>query len=98
MKRAARVDENQADIVKALRDLGATVQPLHAVGCGCPDLLVGWRGSNFLVEVKNPDKAPSQQKLTPDQRKWHMAWDGQAVVIRTPKEAQFYLLQRNGKK
>ena len=32
MRRAAKVDANQAFIVAALRDIGATVQPLHMVG------------------------------------------------------------------
>ena len=41
MRRAARTDANQAEIVAALRGVGASVQPLHAVGQGCPDLLVG---------------------------------------------------------
>ena len=40
---AARVDANQPEIVKALRGVGATVQHLHKVGQGCPDLMVGWR-------------------------------------------------------
>ena len=47
MRRAARVDRNQAEIVVALRAGGASVQPLHAVGKGVPDLLVGWRGKIF---------------------------------------------------
>lgn len=39
--RAAKVDKNQPEIVEALRAEGAVVQHLHAVGVGCPDLLVG---------------------------------------------------------
>ena len=39
--RAKRVDQNQKDVVKALRDSGAYVFHLHEVGQGCPDLLVG---------------------------------------------------------
>lgn len=44
MRRRAHTDRNQPAIVAALRGIGATVQPLHAVGQGCPDLLVGYRG------------------------------------------------------
>lgn len=49
MRRRARVDDNQAEIVKVLRQLGATVRPTHTVGDGFPDLVVGWRGKNYLV-------------------------------------------------
>ena len=51
-----KVDSNQTRVVKALRELGATVQHLHAVGKGCPDLLVGYKGSNYLLEVKDGEK------------------------------------------
>ncbi len=52
MRRAANVDRNQPEIVAALRAAGATVEYLHAVGGGCPDLLVGYRGANYVLEVK----------------------------------------------
>ena len=51
----ARVDANQPVIVAALRAIGATVQHLHAVGQGCPDILVGYDGVNFLMEIKDGD-------------------------------------------
>ena len=87
MRRAARVDKNQPDIVKALRGIGATVQPLHAVGDGCPDLLVGYRGENILIEVKDGKKVPSAQKLTDDQKEWHDSWAGTAYVINSEDKA-----------
>lgn len=87
MRRAAKVDANQADIVEALRAVGATVQPLHMVGDGCPDLLVGYRVQNFIMEVKDGDKPPSRRKLTPDQVDWHSEWRGQKAVVKTPEEA-----------
>lgn len=85
MRRAAKTDANQTDIVATLRKIGATVQPLHGVGSGCPDLLVGYRGAdgvarNYLVEVKDGAKPPSARKLTPDQVEWHIAWRGQVAV------------------
>ena len=75
-RRAARVDANQSTIVDDLRAIGATVQPLHAVGDGCPDLLVGYGGLNYMLEVKDGAKSPSRRKLTPDQEDWHGAWRG----------------------
>ena len=80
MRRAAKVDQNQPEIVDALRKIGATVQPLHGVGAGCPDILVGYRGRNLLVEIKDGSKPPSARKLTPDQVEWHASWRGQVAV------------------
>ena len=37
-RRAPRIDANQPEIVKSFRKLGCTVQHLHMVGDGCPDL------------------------------------------------------------
>lgn len=87
MRRAAKVDDNQSEIVAALRGIGASVETLHRVGGGCPDLLVGWRGQNFLIEVKDGSKPPSERKLTGWQEHWHGAWRGQKAVAINVEEA-----------
>lgn len=79
---ASRADSNQPEIVATLRGMGCTVQHLHAVGQGVPDLLVGIRGVNLLVEVKYLGGA-----LNPVQVAWHDAWRGQAIIVRTPEHA-----------
>ncbi len=84
---AARVDANQPEIVKDLRAIGATVQPLHQVGKGCPDLLVGFRGINHLLEVKDGDKPPSKRRLTPAEQRWHDEWRGQRAIVKNVDEA-----------
>ena len=68
MRRAARTDANQAEIVAALRKAGASVTSLAGVADGCPDLLVGRAGQTLLMEVKDGTKKPSDRKLTPDQQ------------------------------
>lgn len=92
MRRAAKVDENQAAIVAALRAAGASVQSLAAVGDGCPDLLVGYDSGrlglrlNHLLEVK--DLASSRKdKLNDRQALWHAKWRGGVHVVRNPREA-----------
>ena len=87
MRLAARTDGNQAEIVKGLRKRGASVQPLHAVGKGCPDLLVGYRGQNYLMEIKDPTKPKRDQYLTKDQVQWHMDWVGRVVVVKSIEDA-----------
>lgn len=85
--KAARVDRNQAEIVFALRAVGASVQPLHTVGKGCVDLLVGWRGVNHCLEVKDGQRPPSERELTKDQMEWHTNWRGHAMVVTSVAEA-----------
>jgi hypothetical protein len=87
VRRFAKVDANQAEIVAALRAAGATVQPLHTIGQGCPDLLVGVGGRSYVLEVKDGRKVPSARKLTPDEVKWFAAWKGHAVVVESAKDA-----------
>lgn len=85
MRRRAAVDANQASIIAAMRQAGASVQPLHAVGKGCPDLLVGICTNAgrrcYVVEIKDGSKPPSARKLTPAQVEWHAAWRGGVHVI-----------------
>lgn len=78
-----RVDGNQAEIVEALRRCGATVQDLHEVGQGCPDILVGRAGKTYLLEIKNGQRG----KLNSREVRWHRMWRGQVAVVRTVDEA-----------
>ncbi len=78
------VDINQPEIVAALRAVGATVQHLHEVGRGCPDILVGLRGKNYVFEIKNPDQRWS---LTVNEQAWFIGWQGQADFIETAEDA-----------
>lgn len=85
--KAKKIDKNHGEIVNALRKAGATVQSLAGVGDGCPDLLVGYRGVNYLIEVKDGSKIPSKQKLTADQIKWHLLWGGMVKIAKNVEEA-----------
>lgn len=81
MRRAARIDDNQPAIVAALRRAGASVQHLHKVGEGCPDILVGHAGRNLALELKDGRKPPSDRRLTPAEQEWHAAWRGQVATV-----------------
>lgn len=72
MRYAARVDANQDQIVSALRAAGAYVWVI-----GLPvDLLVGFKGHTFLVEVKNGPK----RRLTPLQADFFENWSGSTLA------------------
>lgn len=85
--RANRVDANQAEIVRALRACGASVQPLNAVKAGCPDLLCGYKGVNYLLECKDGTKPESARQLTPHEDAWHRRWKGHVVTVTSVAEA-----------
>lgn len=87
MRRAAKVDDNQRDVVDALRRVGCSVQSLASAGCGVPDLLVGFRGRNLLLEIKDGSKSPSRRTLTTDQEQWHGSWRGQVRVVESVEQA-----------
>jgi hypothetical protein len=102
MRRAARVDKNQPEIVEGLRKLGVAVQPLHAVGDGCPDILWGWRNVNGLIEIKD-DRADHYHKtknlsrcLTEAQHKFHFFWRGFIDVVWSLDEAIYVVHTRTG--
>lgn len=82
MRWAAKVDANQAEIVAALRQAGASVLLLHRVGQGCPDIAVGYRGRTYFMEIKT-----EKGRLTPAEAEFMSNWQGRYVVVRTPEEA-----------
>ena len=82
-----RVDDNQNSIVKALRFIpGMSIALTHIIGDGFPDMIIGYNGINYLIELKDGNKPPSQRKLTPDEIKWHEKWEGQVNVCKNLDE------------
>jgi hypothetical protein len=80
MRRAARTDATQADIVECLRTVGAKVAITSQLGGGFPDLVAAFRGKWYLLEVKDENKPPSARKLTEDGQEWHLEFGTQAPV------------------
>ena len=77
MRKRGRTDDNQQLIVKQLRQLGCSVAITSMIGKGFPDLVIGYKNKNFLVELKDGAKTKSQKGLTMDESKWHTQWKGQ---------------------
>jgi hypothetical protein len=78
-------DANQSEIVAALRAAGASVTILAGVGCGCPDILIGWHDHNLLLEIKNP--AGRGNRLTEAETAWITTWQGQVAIVCSINEA-----------
>lgn len=87
MRRAAKIDANQTQVVIALRAAGAVVHSLASCGNGVPDLLVAFRGQTMLMEIKDGAKVKSKQALTPAQVGFHRAWVGGPLSIVDSPEA-----------
>ena len=79
--RAARTDANQNDIVDALRKIGAFVWITSSLGNGGPDIVIGYRGKTYLVELKDGEKSASRTALTPAECDFHAAWRGGPLLI-----------------
>ena len=92
---AKRVDENHAEVVAGIRHAlpEATVMDLSGPGQGCPDIMVGYAGRNYLLEIKDGAKAPSRRDLTDAQKTFHGKWQGQAAVVTTAAEALAAILR-----
>jgi len=78
-----KLDDNHKAIVAAFTYCGALVADLSNAGGGVPDLLIGFRGMLFCVEIKSPKGA-----LSLKQKEFFAQWsEYPAIVIRTVDEA-----------
>ena len=77
-----RVDTNHREIVTALERIGAAVQSLHTIGKGCPDLLVSYRGCNYVLELKTPKGKRNAQQL-----EWHNKWQADVHTVSSVEQA-----------
>lgn len=84
MRRAAKRDANEPDIVKALRDVGVQVEilnePLDLAVC---PLLGPYAKQSWFMEVKNPDGG----SLTKKQIEFIARWPGRIDIVETSTEA-----------
>lgn len=91
MNFARNRDSNEAEIVEALKAAGASVQRLNETGT--PDLLVGYQGQTFLLEVKRSGKRvrvakhghhdADERGLARTQQLWWDRWKGRLPLVVT---------------
>lgn len=89
MRRAAKVDANQPDIVKALRDAGCVVGVTSHIGNGFPDIVAYHPRVNRVrfMEIKDGAKPPSARKLTEAEAEFARAWGEHCVTVTSAEEA-----------
>lgn len=66
-QRNAKVDANQPEIVKALRQAGAIVRSVHTIKKFF-DILVAFRGQLYIMEIKNVT-VQKYEKETPEEKR-----------------------------
>lgn len=88
MPHRKRADQNQAAIVRTLREIGATVVVTSDQGEGFPDAICFFRGAVYLLEVKNPDTKHGRAGLSATQQAFAQSLNGVPVqVVTTPHAA-----------
>jgi len=80
LRRAARIDANQPEIVKAFRSLGWSVLIISQLK-NCFDILVSKNGRTVAVEIKDGSKPPSARKLTEGEQEFKDGWQSEYVII-----------------
>lgn len=86
MRKRGRRDGNHKLVIRELRAIGYSVHDLGGVGDGCPDIVVGAQGKNWLFEIKDPAQPPSKRRLTSDERIFFANWRGQVRKVETAEE------------
>ena len=82
--RARRTDANHGEVAAAFERLGCSVWKVNDV----VDLVIGYGGIAFLIEVKDGTKPPSAQKLTPREEKFRKSWTGGLYLIRNMQDVE----------
>lgn len=86
-----RKDENHPEIVEELKNIGASVLDISRLK-NCFDILVGFRGEDYKMEIKNPERMTKAQKndptlaLTEGEREFMESWRGSTYHVVTSKE------------
>jgi len=77
MRKFGKIDSNQKQIVKRLREIpGVSIVSIASVGNGTPDIIVGYKNFNYLIELKSS----SISKLTEQEIKFIKDWKGNVAV------------------
>jgi hypothetical protein len=76
-----RKDDNHDAIVRACRQAGLLVEDVH--NGGLCDILIGFRGHLYAVEIKAPGK---RKALTPKQKEKRLLWETYVFIVESAEE------------
>ena len=92
-RRAARTDDNQAEVVACFRRLGWSVLIINQLK-NCCDIIVAKGGETIAIEVKDGSKPPSARKLSEGEQKFKDNWYGRWELIESIDD----VIKLNGEK
>ena len=91
-RRANKVDDNHSEIIAAIRAAGISVYNTSVVGQGFPDIVCGYGGRTYLVEIKDGAKTPSQRRLKPQQEAFRASWLGHYQILETEAQTRLWCI------
>jgi Holliday junction resolvase len=81
-RRAAKTDDNQAEVVALFRKLGWYVLIVSQLK-NCCDIIVSKNGRTVAIEIKDGKKPPSARKLSEGEQKFRAEWQGEYALVET---------------
>lgn len=90
----SRKDSNHKQIVDGLRRYGATVLDTSQLK-NCFDILVGYNGVNYIIEIKDGKKSKSQTKLTDGEKDFKNTWKGGKYHIAYSLDQAIEIIENN---
>lgn len=79
-RRAAKVDDNQKEVVALFRKLGWYVLIISQLK-NCCDIIVSKDNITIAIEIKDGKKPPSQRKLSEGEVKFKDEWKGKYELV-----------------
>ena len=79
-RRAAKVDDNQKEVVALFRKLGWYVLIISQLK-NCCDIIVSKDNVTIAIEIKDGKKPPSQRKLSDGEVKFKTEWKGKYELV-----------------
>lgn len=79
LRRAAKVDRNQPEIVEAFRKMGCSVLIISQLK-NCCDLIVA-RGKTAVIEIKDGSLPKSRRQLTEGEMDFMHSWKGLYFIV-----------------
>jgi len=86
MPRRTHPDLCQKKVIEELIACGASVYDTHEVGKGFTDIVFGWRGVNYLMELKSKTKPREKSQVA-----FAKEWRGSHALLRDMEDTTYML-------
>ena len=80
-------------IAVRLLQIGCTVIDTKSVGNGFPDLVVGYKGTNYLLKTMDGDLPICKRIPTTDEMHFQNEWEGQYAIVNNEDAAVQFIVE-----